>query len=68
MMLKVGTNLDDDHIWREWRSVCTAGTNVDLRRARLLAEVLDLCGYTTGSGTTTPAVRSDEDTSGSEGA
>jgi hypothetical protein len=65
-MLKVGTNLDDDHIWREWRSVCTAGTNVNLARATLLAEILELCGYTTGSGAAVAAVRSDVDTNGDE--
>ena len=63
-MITVGTELESDPWEGGWRSVNTAGTDVDLRRARLLAQVLEVCDYKTTAGTTTVPGRSANDTSG----
>jgi hypothetical protein len=63
MEIKVGTGLQNDQR-QGWRSVSTAGTNIDLRRARLLAKILEICGYKATAGTTTAPGLSTDDTSG----
>jgi hypothetical protein len=59
MEIKVGTGLQND-LRQGWRSVSTAGTNVDLARAKILARVLQICGYKATAGTTAAATRSDD--------
>jgi hypothetical protein len=56
------TNLDAQ-TWRESRSVTTTGTYIDLERAWLMAEILEICGYKPAD-TTAMAVSRDDDTSG----
>lgn len=60
-MIIAGTEVKDN---RGWRSVIMAGTNVDLRRSRLLAQVLELCGHTTGTSTTVADGCDDEASAG----